>query len=348
MMVSSLVIIVMQNAEAPSVLRQSPSHCGCEADPQNYLIKLHEPWHHFDSNHWFHVAEYYLSRHRYVDSRMPSNASLYIVSADPTFAGGLTEVTFFLLQLAFTDGTTRKIDVFPPSNLQWQNPTVRSFRATAPLFSFDAQNPVGKKYVRHDSADLAGKEETCLCGKYLGEFGAAPIDRGYWFNGPRDVEQMRRKIHRLCETSKTIVNQYKDVYYRWIPKSQQEKFRQGELPKPRFKITLYQRDMDRKFLFFDEMLESLYKRLGDDWQFWVISHRDDLQPCLLNEALYDADMFLTTHGFQSTGVLFMKEGSVLFEAFPYKYWKEGYMHLAWEFGLHHRWVQMEEAVSWDR
>lgn len=80
----------------------------------------------------------------------------------------------------------------------------------------------------------------------------------------------------------------------------------------------------------------------------MIVHKDDLQPCLLNEALFDADIFLTTHGFQSTGVLFMKEGSVLFEAFPYKYWKEGYMHLAWEFGLHHRWTQMEEAVSWDR
>jgi hypothetical protein len=34
----------------------------CESEPTKHLIKLHEPWHHFDSNHWFHIAEYYLSR----------------------------------------------------------------------------------------------------------------------------------------------------------------------------------------------------------------------------------------------------------------------------------------------
>jgi hypothetical protein len=39
---------------------------------------------------------------------------------------------------------------------------------------------------------------------------------------------------------------------------------------------------------------------------------------------------------------------VLFECFPYKYWKEGYQHLAWEYGLHHRWIQQPHAISWDR
>ena len=29
--------------------------CACnENSSDNYIIRLHKPWHHFDSNHWFH------------------------------------------------------------------------------------------------------------------------------------------------------------------------------------------------------------------------------------------------------------------------------------------------------
>jgi hypothetical protein len=73
-----------------------------------------------------------------------------------------------------------------------------------------------------------------------------------------------------------------------------------------FKIVLYQRDNNRKFLDFEALLRRLDERLAEQWRFFVILHHDDLHPCLLSEALKDADIFLTTHGFQSTSALFMK------------------------------------------
>ena len=33
----------------------------------------------------------------------------------------------------------------------------------------------------------------------IGEFGAAPVERGYWFRGgPNAVQQTRERLHRLC------------------------------------------------------------------------------------------------------------------------------------------------------
>ncbi len=52
------------------------------------------------------VCEYYLSRHKFVESLMPDNSNLYIVSSDPDFANGLTEMTLFFLITAFTKGIT--------------------------------------------------------------------------------------------------------------------------------------------------------------------------------------------------------------------------------------------------
>jgi hypothetical protein len=43
--------------------------------------------------------------------------------------------------------------------------------------------------------------------------------------------------------------------------------------------------------------------------------------------------------FVHVAMLFMPRGSVLFEAFPYKYFKPTYMNLARTYGIHHRWVQ---------
>lgn len=28
--------------------------CSCADAHDNYIVKLHKPFHHFDSNHWFH------------------------------------------------------------------------------------------------------------------------------------------------------------------------------------------------------------------------------------------------------------------------------------------------------
>jgi hypothetical protein len=52
------------------------------------------------------VAEYYLSRHRLVDARVPDNSTLVIISQDPMgeFTTGITEITLFMLMMSFTQG----------------------------------------------------------------------------------------------------------------------------------------------------------------------------------------------------------------------------------------------------
>jgi hypothetical protein len=53
------------------------------------------------------VSEYYLSRHRLVDSYIPDNATVIIVSDDPGFTVGVTEMTLFFMMLSFTQGLLR-------------------------------------------------------------------------------------------------------------------------------------------------------------------------------------------------------------------------------------------------
>ena len=40
-----------------------------------------------------------------------------------------------------------------------------------------------------------------------------------------------------------------------------------------------------------------------------------------------------------SALLFMKQGAVLIEIFPYKYFKESYIKLSATYGIHHRWLQ---------
>ena len=60
------------------------------------------------------------SRHAEVESRLPKNATIYIVAPHELFVANLIPMTFFLLLLAFTDGTTRTAEVLPRSALMHQ------------------------------------------------------------------------------------------------------------------------------------------------------------------------------------------------------------------------------------
>ncbi len=53
------------------------------------------------------VCEYYLSRHRLIDSYVPNNSSVIIVADDPGFTVGVTEMTVFFMILSFTQGRSQ-------------------------------------------------------------------------------------------------------------------------------------------------------------------------------------------------------------------------------------------------
>jgi hypothetical protein len=51
------------------------------------------------------------------------------------------------------------------------------------------------------------------------------------------------------------------------------------------------------------------------WAIEILNHDEKLDPCLLSAVLKDADIFLTTHGFQSMGILFMKKGKHMYTVY---------------------------------
>ena len=112
-----------------------------------------------------------------------------------------------------------------------------------------------------------------------------------------------------------------------------------------FVMTVYERDSNRHFAGLELMLAELDEKLDPTWTLGTIKHSEDLQPCKLYRELHKTDVFLTTHGFQSTALVFLREGSVIIEVYPYKYWKPSYLPLAAQFGVHHRWTQNHNPTS---
>ena len=136
----------------------------------------------------------------------------------------------------------------------------------------------------------------------------------------------------------------------------------------RFKLVIYQRDLSRRLDNEIEALgllgQALPSVLGTgtdpatstgtgagagggpaDWDVKVLMHAKDRSPCELALALHDADVLLTPHGFQSMLLLFLPRPALLFEVFPYKYYKRGYGPLGREYGVIHAGV-MSPPQSW--
>lgn len=327
---------------------------------------------------------------------IPNDANLIIVSDDPGFASNVTEMTLFIMMIAFTQGNPKNvlvIDYTPlvPIKSSASEKEMHVIEYTGPVYHYRRDFPYFERYrlelpLRErenldsnkpslNAVQSIGNEglSRCTCGKFVGELGAAPIDRGYWFGGVKDVEHQRQKISSLCPTAElyyketpdtevktngkfTVTQiQRKDGRRKWgkreksfknilLRSTESENKTSGAYNSTsRYKMVVYQRNEDRKFMNFEHMLKSITTSLPK-WSIEVMFHEEDLEPCMLKSVLQDADIFLTTHGFQSMSILFMKKGSLIVEFFPFKYWKVGYKPLAEEYGVHYRWLQSDGPV----
>ena len=73
-------------------------------------------------------------------------------------------------------------------------------------------------------------------------------------------------------------------------------------------------------------------------------HSIDRSPCALSILLNDVDVLVTPHGFQSMLLLFLPRPAIIFEIFPFRYYKRGYGPFSNEYGLIHGGV-MSPATS---
>ena len=318
-------------------------------DDKKFIIKLSKPRKAkvggtFKGNHWFHMAEYYLSQVRRFDhrTRNVSNATFYVVASEYKMFNFISEMGMFLLSLAFTNGDPYELILVHPSSLPSLEHSLdnhmkgnhTSFASKGPMYSYSpflkqASNLQGGLRFLSRSKDYA-----CICGEYLGEVGEEPVDRNKWFNDEHEANDMRDKINKFCggyvHTDKI------EKVHRNIGKH----------------LSIYQRDLDRRILNIKAVKEQISKSLDmyakSDWTIEIVRHNELISPCRLYQQLLDTDVYLTTHGFQSLLLLFLPNGSRIIELFNYKYWKIGYTPLALDYGIQHNWLQNTRPTSWSR
>ena len=339
--------------------------CGCrreevrthsfETAQNTTVISMRSPSRRYHSNHWFHIGEHFLSMHHSsaLKSVVRAGDTLILVANDAKFVKDMTFMSAFLILIALApgegcaDGSIRhsRLEVYEPSSMHPQQVKGggafywSSFASYSPSITLDMSGPVGGHFRRIDLLEHASEEVSagrqCHCGKLISSLGAEPVPSSKWFSSEESVREIKDKVHALCakyppaEGSTSLLRRYREG--------------QGDLV-----LTVYERDISRHFANLDSMMEQLSMRLDARWGIDILYHDEGMHPCQLHAALRHTTLYLTTHGFQSTAVMFMRRGSAIVEVFPYKYFKRSYEPLAAAFGVAHHWTQNPRPTSGSR
>lgn len=170
-----------------------------------------------------------------------------------------------------------------------------------------------------------------VCAKFVASVGGVwpTPQRGHWFPADGDIIAFRNKIRSLCPADEALLRKH--------DKSK------------RYKLVIYQRDLSRKLANEREALQLIHSHLSAElWEVEVLMHRRDRSPCELAHLLNNVDVLLTPHGFQSMLLLFLPRPALLFEIFPYRYFKRGYGPFGAEYGVHHYGVMSPPLVWYSR
>eukprot|EP00598_Pedospumella_elongata_P014472 CAMPEP_0185013308 /NCGR_PEP_ID=MMETSP1098-20130426/98741_1 /TAXON_ID=89044 /ORGANISM="Spumella elongata, Strain CCAP 955/1" /LENGTH=746 /DNA_ID=CAMNT_0027542375 /DNA_START=128 /DNA_END=2368 /DNA_ORIENTATION=- len=157
-----------------------------------------------------------------------------------------------------------------------------------------------------------------VCARYMGSIGGTwpTVQRGHWFPNPGDIESFRDTLRTACPADPQLLKQ--------------------TAKKKKYKMVLYQRDLSRKLANQEEAVAMLRSKLSEsDWDIEILMHKTSRSPCTLMHHLYNTDILLTPHGFQSMLLLFLPRPGLMFEIFPEKYYKRGYGPFGAEYGVTH-------------
>jgi hypothetical protein len=162
--------------------------------------------------------------------------------------------------------------------------------------------------------------EVCECGVYVGAVGETPIPTAEWFDSDLEADSLRRTALAMCTDrgdSRSGTDFSPTADERAVADTQVERMNTGERV---LRLLIYQRDLNRRFTDLAALEGQLHTRNnliihgqpvfsnhttnGDGAVRWEVSmwrHSEQASPCALIKALNRADVFLTAHGFQSTG-----------------------------------------------
>ena len=110
---------------------------------------------------------------------------------------------------------------------------------------------------------------------------------------------INQDANRDVEVDKDAANRDKDADRDSSANKHTQKQKQKQ---KRFKLVIYERDSNRHFAGLSDLLKNLRSTLSSSWDVRLLTHDESIHPCLLHHVLRDADVYLTTHGFQSTAV----------------------------------------------
>lgn len=289
-------------------------------------------------------------------SIVSSGDTIVLMANEVKFVKQLTNTAAFFLTLALSpDGKAKKLEVYEPSYIDRRvdesGSKWGSFSSYGPGFVY---SPYDSDPYRHFVAPAFGDRviqsgrKSCRCGKLVDFVGQAPTKSSEWFKSVREVGLMRGKIAALClQAGNSSSLDSTGLLKTWTEPS-------GNSTGSRvFRMLIYQRNVNRRFVDLENLARSLVGGLGNGgsahpWVIQTLMHSESMLPCMLYSALESSDIFLTTHGFQATALMFMRPDAVLIEIFPYKYWKNSYVDLSAQFGLHHRWTQNRVPTSLSR
>jgi len=122
---------------------------------------------------------------------------------------------------------------------------------------------------------------------YMGSIGDTPIAPVEWFQSSAQADRFRAQALSLCQIDKHTHFGSDNVQRTYT-------------------MIVYQRDLNRRFIHLNKVIETLKSHTmdGATWNIQVLRHRENMEPCTLIKAFHSADILLTAHGFQSTGMLF--------------------------------------------
>ena len=297
-----------------------------------------------------------------------------IALADDAWKAQLRPMTRLLLAASYTDGRASRVSFALPSSVRNHNPdgtrwgrgldgsTGLACGWSATSWHVTPDQPLRDRFV--ECAGWSGRGTSCepadatLAADGGGDvtFGAVKSERGDWAPTLRDVRSLRDTIDRLCAEGGAEGGESATG-----GASRRLEAKEGEADKKRkaeraiaeleghacmggggsttFRhVVVYQRDAGRRLEGAEEAADALVEALPGGtgaWRHSVVTHHENLPPCLLKRCLGNADVLVTPHGFQSMLYVLLKPGAMMYEVFPHRYYKHGYKRAALEWGLAH-------------
>lgn len=248
----------------------------CESShPASFLV-LDAPNRPFHGDHWFHIGEYYLSRRNaIVDfiSAAPASDHLFIVSSNWKFFSALSQFAFFMLLLCLPQHHFKSVSLlFTRSPRILSHPLGNNISISALSSPYHWQAGASSRHLI--STSLASDHPACFYGTVIGKVGDSPVPVADWFHSPQEVQALRSRISSLCTSS-----------------AQPARL-------PGRSILFYQRDRNRRIMNIDALVASLRAKSALNWTINVVTHHEIRQPCVLQQMMQSADVFISTHGFQ--------------------------------------------------